>query len=125
MPQTKKRAAEYRGERRAARKVYAKEYRQRPHAKEKASVSRMESLYGITRGTYDAMLRGQDGVCALCGTKDPGQGATFFCVDHDHHTGAVRGLLCKACNRGLGCFGDDHLRLARAAAYVRDGAVFS
>lgn len=81
--------------------------------------------YGITRGTYEAMLRGQGGACALCGKKEPGEGRSLFCVDHDHRTGAVRGLLCARCNKGLGCFDDDAKLLTRAAAYVREGATFA
>lgn len=33
-------------------------------------------------------------------------------------SGVVRGILCRACNRGLGCFADDPARLARLVEYV-------
>lgn len=54
-----------------------------------------------------------DGVCDLCGRT--GKRPT---IDHDHKTGAFRGILCYACNLALGLFGDDPERLAAAIKYL-------
>jgi hypothetical protein len=49
-------------------------------------------------GEYAAMLERQHGVCAICGNPPK---TRRLDIDHDHRTGAVRGLLCHRCNRGL------------------------
>lgn len=57
--------------------------------------------------------------CEIC--NGPAQA-----VDHDHTTGRVRGVLCSACNRGIGLFEDNPELLAAAIDYlIRTKAVIS
>ena len=58
--------------------------------------------YGLTYEQFESMLTDQYNCCAICGSKEPGGRHNRFCVDHNHETGKVRGLLCKSCNIALG-----------------------
>lgn len=64
------------------------------------------------------MLQAQGGVCAICPTDRWGGRWNYPCVDHDHVTGTIRGLLCLMRNRGLGNFKDSPIVLSRAIAYL-------
>lgn len=77
--------------------------------------------YGLALPDYEAMLIAQEGKCAIC--KKPPEGKTRWgklLIDHDHETGAVRGLLCSHCNTALGYMEDDPHILVAAAKYVMD-----
>jgi hypothetical protein len=73
--------------------------------------------YGVTQEEYDLLFKKQKGCCKICGTKKPGHRKNF-CVDHDHETGKVRGLLCSRCNFGIGLFDDDVGVLKKAIRYL-------
>lgn len=68
---------------------------------------RIRSVYGISDDQWDALFESQNRCCAFCGTDRSGAWHGKFVTDHDHETGAVRGILCDRCNRRLGYFGDD------------------
>ena len=76
-------------------------------------------LYGVTAKGYKDMLIKQEYKCAICGINHlEWQASTAngkqFCVDHNHKTGKVRGLLCGNCNRGIGCL-QDNSKIVRLA----------
>ena len=72
--------------------------------------------YGLTRATYAMLWEEQDGRCLICEKKF---GALRpACIDHDHKTGKVRGLLCQSDNWALGERHDNAGWFRRAAHYL-------
>lgn len=71
---------------------------------------------GITGDDYRVMLRRQAHRCAIC-TNVLGSGRDRH-IDHDHETGAVRGILCPPCNLMLGHAKDRPHVLIAAAEYL-------
>jgi hypothetical protein len=57
--------------------------------------------YGLTLLELAALIERQEGLCAICGRR-----LTRPCVDHDHGTGKVRGILCVGCNVRLNALED-------------------
>lgn len=108
---------------RACAAALTRERRQRDpeRARRNERRKRLKQTYGISEADYDRMLAKQGGRCAICRARyADGEGGRLH-VDHDHATGVVRGLLCAACNTGLGCFSDSTMALLAAVAYLEVG----
>lgn len=71
--------------------------------------------YGLGPEEYRQRLERQVYTCPICMSPlEDGR----ICVDHDHATLAVRGLLCAACNSVLGLAKDNVVILKRAIEYL-------
>jgi len=77
---------------------------------------RLEYMYGVTLEQHRQMYIDQNGCCKLCNSSVP---YDKIDTDHDHKTGKVRGLLCRACNIGIGQLGDTVEGVIRAVEYLR------
>lgn len=62
----------------------------------------LRGTYGVTSEWYENTLDDQGGGCAICGTSTPAKGKQFLSIDHNHETGANRGILCHHCNVVVG-----------------------
>jgi hypothetical protein len=95
-----------------------KKRRQRQYAmqggKEYTYAQFLDRRYGLTVDAYRAISDAHNGHCAICGDKP----SSRLHIDHDHKTGAVRGLLCRGCNHALGNALDDPSRLRAMADYL-------
>lgn len=80
----------------------------------KIKSKRIKYRYNITIEEYSKMLEEQDYQCKIC------KEIKALCIDHDHKTGKVRGLLCGKCNRGIGFFNDNIKSLHNAIDYLTD-----
>jgi hypothetical protein len=102
-----------------ANRAYAtrREQLRRSGAPEKIRAAHLKTK-GMAQNIYEAWLKAQGGVCAICHSTTPSRRRKFFDIDHDHITGTVRGLLCETCNRALGLFKDDPKILSRAICYL-------
>lgn len=72
----------------------------------------------ITWMEYEQMLGEQDSSCAIC--KKPCGSGRRLAVDHNHETGAVRGLLCLSCNQLIGKLENGTVPLHRLLTYLKE-----
>lgn len=77
----------------------------------------LKKTFGLNYNQYLKMLDEQDHKCFICNEKE-NVNNRILSVDHDHTTGAIRGLLCTNCNTGLGKLKDNPNLLRRAIEYL-------
>ena len=84
---------------------------------------KLKRNYNISQEDYDKIYEKQGGKCAICEENDTGMynqhgKIEYFCVDHNHKTGEIRGLLCSNCNTAIGLLKHDPAILAKAIKYI-------
>lgn len=84
--------------------------------------------YRLTEEQFVELHINQHRRCAICEVElciavDTAPGAFKACVDHDHATGHIRGLLCSPCNNMLGRAQDDTIVLENAILYLHNSPV--
>jgi hypothetical protein len=79
------------------------------------------SKFKMTVSDYEFLWDKQGGLCAICKRPERAKRdgvVKYLAIDHDHKTGKIRGLLCSACNSGIGQLQDDPFILAEAIRYL-------
>lgn len=88
-----------------------------------ARLRHVKRKYNLDANDYLGMILQQNNVCAIClQPEDAVNGAGDvrpLCVDHDHSTGKVRGLLCNHCNALLGHAKDNITTLENSIEYLK------
>jgi hypothetical protein len=77
---------------------------------------RIKRKYGIDEIQWHRLWDALRGHCPLC--LKPFSSSRLACVDHNHETGLVRGLICSPCNYAIGERHDDAGWFRRAADYL-------
>ncbi len=77
---------------------------------------------GITIKEYLEMFRVHNGRCDICGVFHLELNRSL-CIDHNHETGKIRGLLCDSCNQMLGRAKDNPVILEQAVSYLKEHEV--
>ena len=82
----------------------------------------LKRKYGVSLETYFVLFEEQKGRCALCGEALAHGQST--CLDHDHASGKVRGLVHRRCNLLLGFAKDSISILEKAVSYLKRNEKF-
>jgi hypothetical protein len=104
---------------------YQKNYRD--NNKDKRKNGMLKLRFNLTLEDYNLMFDAQGGVCKICGqtetakkNKNKNDEVRMLCVDHDHNTGEVRGLLCNKCNVALGHYEATKERAQEFEKYINE-----
>ena len=96
-------------------KAKDKEWRKRNY--EKIRHYGLKNNYSASLQEYELIWKSQGYLCAICKRpRLPEEKA--FCLDHNHETGELRGILCHKCNMGLGYFKESTDSLRHALEYL-------
>ena len=78
--------------------------------------------FGVTLEDYTKIFIAQGEVCAICGDTSTADGTNTnknWPIDHSHKTGAIRGILCRGCNVGIGHLKEDPTLINKAINYLK------
>ena len=91
--------------------------------KEQRRLAHVKRLYKLNAEQYYQMIQQQNNLCAICHNPEictnKNKDVRPLCIDHDHTTGKVRGLLCNSCNAMLGNANDSIDKLKAAINYLQ------
>lgn len=96
------------------KKCHMEAVRANPNFMKQQRASWLRTRYKLTPEQFETMLEQQKGRCGICKEERNER----LCVDHDHETGEVRGLLCRQCNKALGGFRDSQELLLNAQIWL-------
>lgn len=87
-------------------------------AQESYRKSHLKNHYNLTMDEYNSLAEKQRGKCAICGKLKQQHRRKHLCIDHNHCTGQIRGLLCTKCNLIVGVVEENPLIFRKVTAYL-------
>jgi hypothetical protein len=90
-------------------------------SKYQRKVYNLKTMYGLELEDYNKILKNQNNKCLICNSYLLN---IKYCVDHNHKTKEIRGILCSSCNQGLGQFKDNIENLLNAAKYLKEKGAY-
>lgn len=105
--------AEYRNENREIYNARARLYHHKN--KNKQRNGKLKHNYNLTLEQKQRLYVSQNSRCAICYSPIE---FNKICVDHDHITRKIRGLLCSKCNFAIGLFNHSPINLISARIYL-------
>ena len=102
--------------------TYKRERTLNPRHKASSVAAQRKITYGLGSDEFQLLVETQNNRCAICSQPETAtrRGKTrTLCVDHNHKTGTIRGLLCNRCNTALGLIDDSRIILDKAIKYLQ------
>ena len=78
--------------------------------------------YGMSTTQREEALKQQGGKCKVCSNEiefDGSKSQYSACIDHDHQTGKVRGILCGNCNSWIGYLENKGIPISLLESYLK------
>ena len=70
--------------------------------------------FNLSEAEYNTLINRSQGLCEVCNIPMGDK----RCIDHDHVTGEIRGVLCNNCNTALGLVGDNVTTLTKLIQWL-------
>ena len=85
-----------------ADKLIQKKHSSKPRRKEYVRNHKLKSQYGITLEKFLSIRKNQNNICPICNENFSTMIDRDICIDHNHRTKNIRGVICRQCNILIG-----------------------
>lgn len=102
--------------------VWDKQYR----ARDNHYINKKAKEFNVSVEYLEKLYKDSKGVCAICNKPETAISShkhrriRMLCIDHDHKTDKIRGVLCGRCNAAIGHFKDDVNSMHAAIRYLNN-----